>query len=226
MPFLRKKGIFLSVKEYVTSVSALALFQHRGSWHIVVAIIVTAVEVAGLAIWFYLHKRGVSEGIGSAEGLLFIYLAAGLLFVFLLIEHIVSQFAHNIAKTQQKSVSLKQFEGIIGFTLLEVSIWIVWLLLINFNQLIVAGVFFFAGLYFEHQFTNNVKNDLRFIHISRKRAIVVGLLVFTAFEFGGAVIWVNQDLLVPSILGLGLIAMAIGSFIEHYVADNVGRIPE
>ncbi len=185
----------------------------------------------GIAIWFYLHQRGVSIGIGSTEGLLFIYLAAGLLFIFLLIEHIVSQFAHNITKpTKQESVSLKQFKGIVGFTLFEVFVWVVWLLLINFKQPIAAIVFFYAGLYFEHQFTNNVKNDCRFFHISGQGLIYKGLFIFTAFEIGGAAGWVNLVFSNPAgLVGyltlVYLIPMIVGSFIEHFGFDKVGRIP-
>ena len=76
-----------------------ALFKSRRLGHaIIMTIIVTAVEVYGLYLWLGLQLGAdpLREGRLFARGIL----SAGyILFVFLLIEHIISQIDHNKTET-------------------------------------------------------------------------------------------------------------------------------
>jgi hypothetical protein len=182
-----------------------SLFQFPGLVHFIIGtIIVTAVEITGLVIWL---DQQMSGNIG---------LAALLLFVFLLLEHIIAQIDHHKIENP-----LRELGELAGFTALEALIWVVWLLLIPINGLLALAVFV-GGLYVEHQITDNVKRRpthpaLGYFDFRPGSLVILGLVIFTISEVVGAVIWVQ---LVPGLL----IAMIVGSLIEHYIAGNVGRI--
>jgi hypothetical protein len=130
---------------------------------------------------------------------------------FLLVEHIITQV------DQTGRFSAREFVQIFVFSAIEVVIWIIWLLLIPING-IVAFLFFFGSLFVEHQIADNVKKGLGFLHFSSLGSRVFqGLIVFTIAEVVGAVMWVAAA---------SILALAIGSVIEHYIACNVGQIRE
>ena len=181
-------------------VKPVDLFRFPGFAHFIVVVAVTIVEIVGLVLWLNLRTMGA------------LVLSVALLFVALLIEHVVSQVDHA-----EELVSGREFLEIVAFSIIEVAVWVVWLLLIPVNG-ILAFLFFLAALFVEHQITDNVKKGLGFLHFSRPRTLVfLGLVIFTISEVVGAALWVSTT---------QLIALAAGSLIEHYIARNVGQITE
>ncbi len=180
----------------------------------------TTIEVIGLALWFLIQRMG---GIASY------YIGAAILLFFLLAEHILSQFAYT-----GTGISAQEAKRIVTFSILEVVIWVVWLILIDANQPLVALGFFGVFLYVEHQLTYNTKKTregLRFLNFSNRhltssatrRFVFALLVVFTLAEVSGASLWV---ILVDRGSQLqGLTALVVGSLIEHFIAGRVARIP-
>ena len=163
-------------------------------------LIVTAVEIVGLVRWLELQSGGE------------LLLAAGTLLIFLLLEHIISQIDQT-----GKIISGLELLEVAGFSIIEVVVRIVWLLLIPING-ILALVFFLGALFVEHQITDNVKKRLGFFHFSSPDSLVfLGLVIFTISEVVGASLWLSQG---------SLVALIVGSTVEHYVARNVGQISE
>lgn len=204
-------------------------FHFPGVGHFLVALIVTGVEIVGLVGWLTVARGG---GLGSAYGAYGnlpvlsqlaqldqyvstagrIRFSAIFLGFFLLVEHLIAQ-------TDQtgRIVGGKEFVEIFGFTTLESLIWTVWLILIPVNGA-VAFLFFLGSLFVEHQITDNVKKGLPYIHFARANSrVFLGLVLITVFEVVGAATWVALAM---------VIALAIGSTLEHYVARNLGQIRE
>src|SRR2546425_7085998 len=201
-------------------------FHFPGLGHFLIALIVTGIEIIGLVGWLTVARGGT---LGSAYGNLPVlsqlaqldrYVAnvgrtrfsAIFLGFFLLVEHLIAQ-------TDQtgRVVGGKEFVEIFGFTILESLIWTVWLTLIPVNGA-VAFLFFLGSLFVEHQITDNVKKGLPYLHFARANSrVFLGLVLITLFEVVGAVTWVALAM---------IIALAIGSTTEHYVARNLGQIRE
>lgn len=203
-----------------------SLLHFPGLGHFIVVLTVTGVEIIGLVGWLAVARGGTLNSaftnlpVLASLARLDLYIptlgqtrfAAGFLGIFLLIEHIIAQMDQT-----GRAVSGREFGEILGFTSLEVVIWVVWLFLIPLNG-ILAFLFFLSLLFVEHQITDNVKKGLPFLHFSSTRSLVFrGLALFTIFEVVGAVVWVAQGLVV---------AIAIGSTIEHYIARNIGQVSE
>lgn len=176
-------------------------------------IIETAVEDVGLVFWFIIQKMG---------GLYFAGLSGVALYPILVAEHIISQTNH--VKDRPNPDELKK---IFAFSLVEVSIWIIWLYLLYNVSTALAAIFFIVGLYVEHQLTYNTKHardNVSFFHLSKRPAIILGIFVFTIFEVGGAGLWV---FLADSGRQIeGVVALVVGSLIEHNLAGIIGRIKE
>ena len=200
----------------------VGLLHFPGLVHFTVVLIVTGVEILGLTGWLQL-LNGVPlstvlgpfyfSQIEQALTALGVNTFAGVfLGAFLIVEHVIAQMDHTGMR-----VTGRQFAEIFGFSSLEVVIWGVWFLLIPINGL-VAFLFFFGGLFVEHQITDNVKKGQPFLHFARLGSwLATGLLIFTVFEVVGGVLWLGLASVIP---------LAIGSTIEHYIARNVGQIHE
>ncbi len=195
------------------------LIQFPGLVHFIVVLIISAIEVIGLVIWLQLES-GMSlsvvlvpltslsqlESLAGRTGFAGIVLG-----MFLLVEHIITQV------DQTGRLSGGAFLEIFAFSILEVIIWVVWLALIPING-ILALAFFLATLFVEHQIADNVKKGLAFLHFaSPSSRVFLGLVIFTIAEVVGAGAWVSMS---------SIIALAVGSIIEHYIARNVGQIRE
>ena len=197
------------------------LLHFPGLGHFLVVVVFTGIEIVGLIEWLALSNGGnpimvlgqaypilqlgaISSRVGTTG------LAAIVLAVFLLVEHIITQ-----ADATGRFISGKQFVEILTFSSLESAIWVVWLKLIPVNG-IIAITFFLAALFVEHHIADNVKKGLSFFKLSSTRIVFTGLLVLTISEVVGAVVWVgNQNLLA---------VLIVGSLLEHYIARNVGLI--
>ncbi|TMI30861.1 hypothetical protein E6H29_07510 [Candidatus Bathyarchaeota archaeon] len=206
--------------------SPVGFFHFPGLGHFLVVLIVTNLEIVGLMGWLAV---ATGKGLDSVFGNLAILsslnqldqfistigrarFASIFLGFFLLMEHIIAQMDQT-----GRGISGREFTEILSFTSLEAVIWTVWLLLIPVNG-VLAIVFFLGSLFVEHQITDNVKKGLPFLHFARLDGkLFRGLVLFTIFEVMGAVVWVAQG---------RLIALALGSTLEHYVARNVGQITE
>lgn len=199
----------------------IGLLQFPGILHFTAILIVSAIEIVGLVVWLRLHN---GEDLSSVLWPLAVpqlqqlmsqigrtAFAGVILGIFLLVEHIITQV------DQTGKFSAGAFVQIFVFSAIEVVIWIVWLLLIPVNG-IVAFLFFFVSLFVEHQIADNVKKGLGFLHFSSLGSRVFqGLIIFTIAEVVGAVVWVAAA---------SILALAIGSVVEHYIARNVGQIRE
>lgn len=199
----------------------VGLLHFPGILHFIVILIISAIEIVGLVVWLRLHTgSALSSAVGPFAVTQLQQLmsqigrtafAGVILGIFLLVEHIITQV------DQTGRLSVKEFAQIFVFSAIEVVIWIVWLLLIPVNG-IVAFVFFFGSLFVEHQIADNVKKGLGFLHFSSLGSRVFqGLITFTIAEVVGAVVWVAAA---------SIVALAIGSVVEHYIARNVSQIRE
>ena len=199
----------------------VGLLQFPGILHFIVILVISAIEIVGLVVWLRLHT---GEALTSVLGPIAVpqlqqlmtqlgrtAFAGVILGIFLLVEHIITQV------DQTGRLSVMDFAQIFVFSAIEVVIWIVWLLLIPVNG-IVALVFFFGSLFVEHQIADNVKKGLGFLHFSSLGSRVFqGLIIFTIAEVVGAIVWVAAA---------SILALAIGSIVEHYLARNVGQVRE
>ncbi len=199
---------------------SIGLLHFPGIAHFTVVLIITGIEIIGLVKWLELQTGGdLSSVLGP---LAFPQLqqimsqigrtafAGILLGLFLLVEHVITQ-----ADQTGRLSSAREFAEVLGFTTIEVFIWIIWLLLIPINGLL-AFAFFLAALFLEHQIADNVKKGLGFLHFSSPGSRVFqGLVIFSIAEVLGAVVWVAAA---------SVVALAIGSVVEHYIARNVGQI--
>src|SRR2546425_2907278 len=199
----------------------LGLLHFPGLGHFLVVIIFTGIEIVGLIEWLALSKGGSSimvlgqsypilqlGAISSRVGMT--GLAAVVLAVFLLVEHIITQL-----DATGRFASGKQLVEILTFSSLESVIWVVWLVLIPVNG-ILAFTFFLVALFVEHHIADNVKKGLSFFKLSSTGPVFTGLLVLTISEVIGAVVWVGNQNLLAVLVG--------GSLLEHYIARNVGLI--
>ena len=206
----------------VVAKKQVGLLSFPGLLHFSVILIISAIEIVGLVIWLGLQT---GANVPSALQPLLTFLQqqqtmlqigtttfAGIsLGIFLLAEHIITQV------DQTGKLTARAFIDILVFSTIEVLVWIVWLLLIPING-IVAFVFFFGSLFVEHQIADNVKKGLGFLHFSSLGSrVFLGLIIFTIAEVVGAVVWVAAA---------SILALAIGSVVEHYIARNVGQIRE
>lgn len=214
----------------------VGLLHFPGILHFIVILIIAAIETVGLIIWLGLHAE--ADVISVLDPLFNFFqqqqtmlqigattFAGIVLGTFLLVEHIITQV------DQTGKLSARAFGQIFVFSAIEVVIWIVWLLLIDING-IIAFVFFLGTLFVEHQIADNVKKGLGFLHFSSLGSRVFqGLIIVTIAEVVGAVIWVSASSVVALAYGsvtltVGIVALAIGSVIEHYIARNVSQIRE
>ncbi|HEY4657036.1 MAG TPA: hypothetical protein VIH34_00965 [Candidatus Bathyarchaeia archaeon] len=205
----------------VVATKQAGLLQFPGILHFTVILVISVIEIVGLVTWLRLHT---GEALTSVLGPFAVpqlqqlmsqigrtAFAGVILGIFLLVEHVITQV------DQTGKFSAREFAQIFVFSVIEVLIWIVWLVLIPING-IIAFVFFFGSLFVEHQIADNVKKGLGFLHFSsRGSRVFLGLIVFTIAEVVGAVVWVAAA---------SILALAIGSIVEHYIARNVGQIRE
>lgn len=188
-------------REKLTGTRLSALFRFPGIASFLTILLITGIEVVGLLLWLSLVSVGI---VGIGQGTTF-------LIILLLLEHLIAQVEHV-----RRRLAVGEVIDIFRFSVLEGIIWTTWFLLIPING-IAAIAFFLIGLYVEHQISDNVKKGLPTLQFSGG-LVSKGLLIFTLSEVIGASLWL--------ILGpIGLIALIVGSTVEHYIATNVGRIP-
>lgn len=161
----------------------------------------TVIEVVTLVGWLF-----IANNINPIVAIV-------VLFVGLSLEHIVQYNVVNF----RKFFDLRNFPilGTLVFTVLETVIWVVWLLLSG--NLLVAGLFLFAGLIIEHTLADDVfKSRSPFWGIANIRVVV-----FSLIEALGGTLWlffVLDDKII-----IGVIILFIGSIIEHNLAVRLGR---
>ncbi len=176
-----------------------------------VVLLVTIIEDAGLIAWLVLARASMFyQGIPIAPLLLLLVL---------LVEHSIMQRAEN------PNFTGKVFAQILGFSLLEVVNWSVWLtLLSNSSSLLsmsslIASLYFFVGFYIEHQITENVITQQPYLRFRNARgAITAGVIFETLSEGVGARLWLLYG-------PIGPVFLVLGSLIEHSIQYVVGRIP-
>src|SRR6266568_6386260 len=176
-----------------------------------VVLLVTIIEDAGLIAWLVLARGSMFyQGIPIAPLVLLLVL---------LVEHSIMQRAEN------PNFTGKVFAQILGFSLLEVVNWSVWLtLLSNSSSLLsmsslIASLYFFVWFYIEHQITENVITQQPYLRFRNARAaITAGVILETLSEGVGARLWVLYG-------ATGIIFLVIGSAIEHTIQYVVGRVP-
>lgn len=169
-----------------------------------VVLLVTIIEDSGLIVWLVLLRASIL--------VMGFPVAALVLLLVLLAEHSIMQSALNPKFTG------KIFLEILGFTLLEVVNWAIWLALLSVND-IIASAYFFVGFYAEHQITENVLTQQPYLQFRNARAtITAGVILETLSEGVGARLWI--------LFGLtGIVLLLIGSVIEHSIQYVVGRLP-
>lgn len=166
----------------------------------------TIIEVAALASWLAI-VRGAAD-IGS--------MLAGIavLIVGFTIEHLVAYNAiHNRGLFELQGLPIGQ-KAIVS--LIESGIWTLWLKLTGLNAL-VAGVELASLLILEHTLSDNVfKGRGTFSKLLDARTIG-----FSLVEAIGAVIWLA--LVDANLAAVGIVVLAVASFIEHIMAVALGR---
>src|SRR2546426_10504565 len=176
-----------------------------------VVLLVTIIEDAGLIAWLVLVRGSMFyQGIPIAPLVLLLVL---------LVEHSIMQRAEN------PNFTGKVFAQILGFSLLEVVNWSVWLtLLSNTSSLLsmsslIASLYFFVGFYIEHQITENVITQQPYLRFRNARgATTAGVILETLSEGVGSRLWLFYGPIGPAFL-------VLGSLIEHSIQYVVGRIP-
>lgn len=173
-------------------------------------VVFTAVEVVTLVVWLILALE--------ASDALFSILAVLVLIGGLTLEHLIT---YNVIHKR----SLFDFRGLpVGqkavVSLIETGIWVVWLVIARQDiaggfEHIIAAVVLFGLLIIEHTISDNVFTGKKlFERLADKRTIG-----FSIVEAAGAAIWlvlIDVDLAI-----LGVIVLAIASFLEHNLAVNL-----
>ncbi len=173
-------------------------------------VVFTAVEVVTLVVWLILALE--------ASDALFSIIAVLVLIGGLTLEHLIT---YNVIHKR----SLFDFRGLpVGqkavVSLIETGIWVVWLVIARQDiaggfEHIIAAVVLFGLLIIEHTISDNVFTGRKlFERLADKRTIG-----FSIVEAAGAAIWlvlIDVDLAI-----LGVIVLAIASFLEHNLAVNL-----
>ncbi len=173
-------------------------------------VVFTAVEVVTLVVWLILALE--------ASDALFSILAVLVLIGGLTLEHLIT---YNVIHKR----SLFDFRGLpVGqkavVSLIETGIWVVWLVIARQDiaggfEHVIAAVVLFGLLIIEHTLSDNVFTGRKlFERLADKRTIG-----FSIVEAAGAAIWlvlIDVDLAI-----LGVIVLAIASFLEHNLAVNL-----
>jgi len=173
-------------------------------------VVFTAVEVVTLVVWLIFALE--------ASNALFSILAVLVLIGGLTLEHLIT---YNVIHKR----SLFDFRGLpVGqkavVSLIETGIWVVWLVIARQDiaggfEHIIAAVVLFGLLIIEHTISDNVFTGKKlFERLADKRTIG-----FSIVEAAGAAIWlvlIDVDLAI-----LGVIVLAIASFLEHNLAVNL-----
>lgn len=173
-------------------------------------VVFTAVEVVTLVVWLILALE--------ASDALFSILAVLVLIGGLTLEHLIT---YNVIHKR----SLFDFRGLpVGqkavVSLIETGIWVVWLVIARQDiaggfEHVIAAVVLFGLLIIEHTISDNVFTGKKlFERLADKRTIG-----FSIVEAAGAAIWlvlIDVDLAI-----LGVIVLAIASFLEHNLAVNL-----
>lgn len=173
-------------------------------------VVFTAVEVVTLVVWLILALE--------ASDALFSILAVLVLIGGLTLEHLIT---YNVIHKR----SLFDFRGLpVGqkavVSLIETGIWVVWLVIARQDiaggfEHVIAAVVLFGLLIIEHTLSDNVFTGKKlFERLADKRTIG-----FSIVEAAGAAIWlvlIDVDLAI-----LGIIVLAVASFLEHNLAVNL-----
>jgi len=173
-------------------------------------VVFTAVEVVTLVVWLILALE--------ASDALFSILAVLVLIGGLTLEHLIT---YNVIHKR----SLFDFRGLpVGqkavVSLIETGIWVVWLVIARQDiaggfEHVIAAVVLFGLLIIEHTLSDNVFTGRKlFERLADKRTIG-----FSIVEAAGAAIWlvlIDVDLAI-----LGIIVLAVASFLEHNLAVNL-----
>ena len=173
-------------------------------------VVFTAVEVVTLVVWLILALE--------ASDALFSILAVLVLIGGLTLEHLIT---YNVIHKR----SLFDFRGLpVGqkavVSLIETGIWVVWLVIARQDiaggfEHVIAAVVLFGLLIIEHTISDNVFTGKKlFERLADKRTIG-----FSIVEAAGAAIWlvlIDVDLAI-----LGIIVLAVASFLEHNLAVNL-----
>ncbi|HEU04085.1 MAG TPA: hypothetical protein ENH95_03060 [Nitrosopumilus sp.] len=173
-------------------------------------VVFTAVEVVTLVVWLIFALE--------ASDAFFSILAVLVLIGGLTLEHLIT---YNVIHKR----SLFDFRGLpVGqkavVSLIETGIWVVWLVIARQDiaggfEHIIAAVVLFGLLIIEHTISDNVFTGRKlFERLADKRTIG-----FSIVEAAGAAIWlvlIDVDLAI-----LGVIVLAIASFLEHNLAVNL-----
>src|SRR3990172_1656008 len=173
-------------------------------------VVITAVEVASLAIWLTFVQRGL-----PIVGI--VVLAVGLI-----VEHLLS---YNVINRR----GLLQLAGLpvakkALVSLIETGIWALWLTLARSSlfpqasvNIILAAIVLAVLLVVEHTLSDNVfKDRALFSRLADGRTIG-----FSIIEAVGATIWlvlVQENLAI-----VGIVVLAVGAFIEHTMAVALGQ---
>ena len=173
-------------------------------------VVFTAVEVVTLVVWLIFALE--------ASDAFFSILAVLVLIGGLTLEHLIT---YNVIHKR----SLFDFRGLpVGqkavVSLIETGIWVVWLVIARQDiaggfEHVIAAVVLFGLLIIEHTLSDNVFTGRKlFERLADKRTIG-----FSIVEAAGAAIWlvlIDVDLAI-----LGVIVLAIASFLEHNLAVNL-----
>ena len=173
-------------------------------------VVFTAVEVVTLVVWLILALE--------ASDALFSIIAVLVLIGGLTLEHLIT---YNVIHKR----SLFDFRGLpVGqkavVSLIETGIWVVWLVIARQDiaggfEHVIAAVVLFGLLIIEHTLSDNVFTGRKlFERLADKRTIG-----FSIVEAAGAAIWlvlIDVDLAI-----LGVIVLAVASFLEHNLAVNL-----
>jgi len=173
-------------------------------------VVFTAVEVVTLVVWLILALE--------ESDALFSILAVLVLIGGLTLEHLIT---YNVIHKR----SLFDFRGLpVGqkavVSLIETGIWVVWLVIAGQGiaggfEHVIAAVVLFGLLIIEHTISDNVFTGRKlFERLADKRTIG-----FSIVEAAGAAIWlvlIEVDLAI-----LGIIVLAVASFLEHNLAVNL-----
>ena len=173
-------------------------------------VVITAVEVASLAIWLTFVQRGL-----PIVGI--VVLAVGLI-----VEHLLS---YNVINRR----GLLQLAGLpvakkALVSLIETGIWALWLTLAGLTLLpqpnlnvILAAVVLAVLLVVEHSLSDNVFKDKGlFSRLADGRTIS-----FSIIEAVGATIWLA--LVQDNLAVVGIAVLTVGALIEHTMAVALGR---
>lgn len=162
----------------------------------------TAVETITLSVWLALAQTSGS------------YVAAGVLFIGLLIEHILN--VNTVLKQNYLQIDGTRILGIVGFTITETATWIGWLALLKVNPFLAFGVLT-VGLLIEHNQTDNVIRRKNFFG----NLLNLKALGHTLVESVGGSVWFR---LVQSASPIfAVIVLFVTSLVHHIIAVANGQ---